>query len=122
MIALMTTAQQTGMIPSWTLGDRLRKAREVAGISQAELARAIAVSRNTVSNAEGGRVAPRQIVLNAWSLATGVPLAWIQHGEAANEQPRPDGPDGAVDVRHQGLEPRTRWLTVSADHSLAATA
>ena len=39
-------------IPQWILGDRLRTARESAGLSQGELADAIGVARATVSSAE----------------------------------------------------------------------
>ncbi len=102
----MTTATEPGQIPQWTMADRLRKARDHAGLSQAELADAIGVSRNSISSYETGSIQPRRIVLNAWSLTTGVPLAWITTGEM------PDGDDG---VRHQGLEPRTRWFEGSRD-------
>lgn len=96
----MTTATHNtaGQVPQWSVQDRLRKAREHAGMKQSELAAAIGISRNSVSNYESGTTPPRQIVLNQWSLATGVPLAWLTSGE---------GDDG---VRHQGLEPRTRWF------------
>lgn len=69
------------------------------------------VSRNTVYNNERGKVVPRRIVLKAWAMATGVDLTWIETG-STTENPRPDGPDGGgeVEVRHQGLEPRTRWF------------
>ena len=97
----MTTATEPGQIPQWTMADRLRKARDHARLSQLELAEAIGVSRNSVSSYETGAVQPRRIVLNAWSLTTGVPLGWIVNGEM------PSDDDG---VRHQGLEPRTRWF------------
>lgn len=71
-------------IPDWTLADRLRKAREVAGLEQAELAQRIGISRHTVGNYELGRGVrgPKLIVLRAWSQETGVPLAWLvgEHG------------------------------------------
>lgn len=73
----------TTHIPVWTLGDRLRKAREDAGLSQAELAAAISVSRNTVGNAELGERVPLAITLRAWSEVTGVPLEWLRTGEVA---------------------------------------
>lgn len=67
-------------IPEWTVADRLRKAREHAGMKQSELAEEIGVSRNSISNYESSVVAPRRIVLNAWSRATKVPLAWLMTG------------------------------------------
>lgn len=104
------TANSAGQVPQWSVQDRLRKAREHAGMTQLELAETIGVSRNSVSNYESGVTRPRQIVLNQWSLATGVPLSWLTSGE---------GDDG---VRHQGLEPRTRWFggslePIDLDHS-----
>lgn len=81
--------QPQGHIPQWTIGDRLRKAREDSGLSQLELALAIGVSRNSVSNYEVGVVPnPRDIVINAWSRATGVPTSWLKG--------RTDGPDGGA--------------------------
>jgi transcriptional regulator with XRE-family HTH domain len=49
-------------------------------MDQEQLATAIGVARNTVGNAENGRTEPRTITLNAWALATGVPLEWLVNG------------------------------------------
>ncbi|WP_082156361.1 helix-turn-helix domain-containing protein [Cellulomonas sp. A375-1] len=86
----MTSELVPGVVPQWTIGDRLRKAREAAGVSTAEFAEAIGVSRNTVTNYERGHVEPRPGALRLWALRTGVPLAWLQTGE----NPRPVTPDG----------------------------
>lgn len=68
----MTTHQQGGeLIPEWTLGDRLRKARVMTGMTVAEFAERIGVSDRTINNAEGDRRTVRRITLNAWALATG---------------------------------------------------
>lgn len=64
------TIQQAGLIPTFTLADRLRKAREVAQLDQVELADEIGISRQTVSNYETGSTQPRKIALKAWALAT----------------------------------------------------
>lgn len=61
----------------WTIGDRLRKARETAGLEQQELADIIGISRNTVSNYEKGRTQPRMLELREWSAATAVDLHWL---------------------------------------------
>jgi transcriptional regulator with XRE-family HTH domain len=71
----------------WTVADRCRKARETAGYEQGELARLMGVSRETVSNYERGRTKPQMIILNAWSLATGVSRQWLLDGTIP-----PDGP------------------------------
>lgn len=69
--------QAAGIIPEWTTGDRLRKAREASGLDQSELGERIDVSRRTIGNYEVGRVEPRMIVMKQWALATGVDLAWL---------------------------------------------
>ncbi len=98
----MTTAQIHGSIPNWHMGDRLRKAREQVGLDQQQLADTIGVSRRTVGNAESGKHAVRKIVLNAWSLATGVPLVWLE----TDESPHPAGPNGGeCAVRDLNPEP-----------------
>lgn len=83
----------TGFIPQWTLADRLRKAREQIGLDQTEFADRLGVSRSSVSNYERGTTAPRRIVLNAWAMATGVPIEWLRDGST---NPRPGDPDGGV--------------------------
>jgi transcriptional regulator with XRE-family HTH domain len=74
-------------VPQWTMGDRLRKAREEAGLSQVELAIQIGVARNTIGNHELGVGArgPQRVVLNAWAAATGVPVEWLETGRAPSD-------------------------------------
>lgn len=68
------------MIPHFNIGDRLRKSRETTGMDQAAFADAIGVSRQSITNWETGKHAPKRIVLNAWSMATGVPEEWLRTG------------------------------------------
>lgn len=112
----MSIDADLGFIPSFTVGDRLRKAREHTGLSHSEFADEIGVSRNTVTNYERGHVSPRAIVLKMWAMRTGVPLVWLETGEA----PRPSD-EGPRVVRHQGLEPRTRWFGGSAGQGATVT-
>uniref|UniRef100_UPI000A0680C3 helix-turn-helix domain-containing protein n=1 Tax=Humibacter albus TaxID=427754 RepID=UPI000A0680C3 len=70
-----------GRIPEWSVADRLRKARESAGLEQVELADAAGISRGTISAAENGYRVPNRATLQMWALATGVPLGWIEQGE-----------------------------------------
>ncbi len=81
----MTTApsESAGRVPEWTLGDRLRKAREEAGLSVQGMADALYRSRNTVGNYEADRSRPTAAIVKAWALRTGVPLAWLQGGPPA---------------------------------------
>lgn len=62
----------------WTLGDRLAKARRMAGISSEEMAERLIRTRSTVSNYEHDRTRPTLAVLRAWSEATGAPLDWLR--------------------------------------------
>lgn len=72
--------EQLAAVPTWTLGDRLRKAREFAGFEQGELAARVGTSRGTVSNYELGHWGirgPKAVVVRAWADKCGVPLDWI---------------------------------------------
>lgn len=98
----MTRAVDRGIVPTWSLGDRLRKARESTGASQSELAAAIDMSHRAIGNYETDRRVPRRPVILAWAMATGVSMHWLETGEAP---PSDDG--GASGVRPKGLEPLT---------------
>src|SRR5690625_2722285 len=89
-------AAEMNFIPEFTVGDRLRKAREASGLGQTEFASELGISRNTVTNYERDHVAARRVVLLAWSMRTGVPLDWIRTGETKN--PRPGGPDEGLEL------------------------
>jgi len=103
----MTTdaSEAVGFIPEFTVGDRLRKARQHTGLEQAEFADELGISRGTVRNYELDRVAARKIVLKAWALRTGVPLEWLETGKSPRQDGGPDG--GSRDVRPKGFEPPT---------------
>jgi transcriptional regulator with XRE-family HTH domain len=67
-------------IPEFSTADRLRKARQFAGLTPEELAERIGVTPRTVYNYETGK-ATRPAALKLWALATGVPFQWIETGE-----------------------------------------
>jgi transcriptional regulator with XRE-family HTH domain len=74
----MSSPNVTGSkIPTWTLGDRLRKAREELGMSQQQLADALGVDRKSISSWEVGRHQPRYRDVSAIAGATGVDLEWL---------------------------------------------
>ena len=58
--------------------------------SQGDLAEAIEVSRETVSNYEHGHTKPRRITLRLWALATGVDSQWLETGEVPTPRPCPE--------------------------------
>ncbi|WP_308188462.1 helix-turn-helix domain-containing protein [Agromyces humatus] len=69
-------------IPQWTIADRLRKARESAGLEQTELAAAAGISRATISTAECGRSVPHRSTVRAWAQVCGVSREWVESGRA----------------------------------------
>lgn len=97
-----------GEIPEWSLGDRLRKARETRRMSQSELGEALGMTRVTVGRYETDVREPPRSVLMAWAMATGVPFAWIETGEA----PSPGGDGASAGEPPAGIEPATYSLRV----------
>lgn len=90
----MTQMPAPGTVPQWTLADRLRKAREEAGLSQEQLEALSGVSRRTITNYEKG-AKPKRSALIAWAVSTGVPLPWLLDGDEhggpeGGGYPRPD--------------------------------
>lgn len=68
--------------PAWTLSDRMWKARKDAGLSPAEIADMIGISRKSVWNYESGATKPLRPILRAWAEVTGTYVEWLEGGEA----------------------------------------
>lgn len=66
-------------IPEWTLGDRLAKARSVAGRTQAQMGEALNVSASTIAAWETDRSRPRDLAGTAQQIEdlTGIDPAWL---------------------------------------------
>lgn len=81
-VTLMTMNYATDkpLIPVFHVGDRLAKARELAGITQTEFGDAIGASRATVSRWERGLGVKKSTIL-LYAMRTGVPSEWIETGE-----------------------------------------
>ena len=69
-----------------TVAERLRKAREARGWSQARLVNESGVGVATVSRAENGRFEPRQETARRLAEALGVRVAWLLTGEGPMEE------------------------------------
>lgn len=112
-----TIALNARIVPAFTIADRLRKAREIAGYEQGELATVSGISRGTISSAETGKSLPHRSTLALWSAATGVSLEWIENGEAPSES------EGAHSVPPGRIELPTYSLRVpeyaTAEHLIA---
>lgn len=109
----MSTSLHEGFVPAFTVGDRLRKARELTGMGAPAFAKEIGVSHKTINNAESDRHTVRKIVMNAYALATGVSVEWLETGIAP--RPKPEGDH----VGEEGIDPptfrvETRHLRVAA--------
>lgn len=62
---------------AWTLGDKLAKARRVAGLDQDDMSAAVGVSRALVSKWERDCSQPRVGQLVKWADTTGFPVDWF---------------------------------------------
>lgn len=68
------------MVPNWTVGDRLRKARELAGFSVNSMASELHVARNTIARWEHGRGGVPRTALMSYALVCEVPMGWLETG------------------------------------------
>lgn len=75
-----------------TFGDRLARAREFAGMSQAQLARRLGVKVATIGNWESDRSEPRANRLQMLSGLLNVTIGWLMTGEG----------DGAPEIAEPG--------------------
>lgn len=91
-------------VPQWTLGDRMRKARETRAIGVGEMAGIMMRNRNTINNYESDKTRPPRPVLDRWAEVTGTPLDWII-GDAS--------PFGWRNVPEppRGRRPKSAWTT-----------
>lgn len=65
------------MIPEWTVGDRMAKARRAAGIPTAVMCDYLGIHRNSLNAYEHDRSRPGRAVLRLWAMRCGVPLEWL---------------------------------------------
>lgn len=77
----------------------------MTGLNTREFAERIGVSQPTVTNAENdnNKNGVRKITLNAWALATGVPVEWLETG--ANPDGDNNGPDGGAQLTRPYVAP-----------------
>jgi transcriptional regulator with XRE-family HTH domain len=63
----------------WTVGDRLRKAREDSHIGVEEMANRLGRQRNSIRRWERSAIVQR-MVITVYALNTGVRASWIESG------------------------------------------
>lgn len=108
----MSTVIDTRRRPRFELQHRLALSRDVAGIDQTDMAKALGCARPTVSNYERGFTTPRRAVLVAWALATGVDVDWLVNGETP---PTGDGVPGLLPELDSNQQPAGFKPVVSLD-------
>ncbi|NQX26846.1 helix-turn-helix transcriptional regulator [Microbacteriaceae bacterium VKM Ac-2854] len=102
-MTIMGSSEGSMTAYEFTLGDRLRKALQVADVSTKEMAEYLGMSESSLSHWMSGRTTPKKMAVRMWALRTGAPIQWLETGNA----PQPDnGPEGGG-VHPLGLEPRT---------------
>lgn len=82
----MTTTQAAeGRYYEFGIKDRIRAAREGAGMDQGQLADATQLARQTISNYERGNTAPRRGAIRLIAWATGYDYEWRYVGTDATQ-------------------------------------
>ncbi len=72
----------TAVIPEFTVADRLAKARQVTGMTQAQFAQELGLVLKTYQRFERGeREAPRALLIGA-AVTSGVSVSWLLTGLA----------------------------------------
>ena len=95
---------------------RVRALMAEMQMKSATVAGALGLSAPAFSRRRVGDLAFSLDEIEAIARLLGVNPAYLL-GFTEDRNPRPAGPDGGLDVvRHQGLEPRTRWCGASRRH------
>lgn len=84
VLLTLVSQQRESITDVKTIAERLKDARERAGLTQPELAARAGVSSGTIGNIESGaRKSPRELL--AIAAAVGVRPEWLQHGRGPME-------------------------------------
>lgn len=97
------TVETDRIYPAWSLGDRIRKARDIADMNQHDFAVAIGVPDGSLANWETDRAKPRDIVAVAKriEMLTRIPAGWVLGIENS-----PDGGGGGGGIHQDGTNRR----------------
>ena len=97
-VPMALTGREFDLVESVWNGGRLRELRELAGFTQAELAKLIGVGQNSVSRWERGDQEPQWSACVALSAAIGVPLRAFGEKVGTPIKVRPPKPKPADDT------------------------
>ncbi|MGE0714812.1 MAG: helix-turn-helix transcriptional regulator [Alphaproteobacteria bacterium] len=109
-----------------SIGDRIRVARERAGLSQAQLAEAIRVAQPTVANWENGNHDPQRPKVALLAAELRVDQEWLEFGRGRGpggvaDEPRPPAPP-EIDDKTRALYEAIGVLIRAERFGQAATA
>lgn len=80
---------KTQQVPQWTLGWRLQRALDFAGITATAMADDLGVNRGTVSRwMHDNGAPPRNVYLQRWADLCGVPFEWLKDGDESEADPK----------------------------------
>jgi transcriptional regulator with XRE-family HTH domain len=81
----MAFPEPTAIVPEWTVGERMKKARTTAGLTVEFMAEQFGVKVPTIRSWEQSVRAPRQLLdrLREWARVTGVSYVWLLGAEYA---------------------------------------
>ena len=65
------------IIPAWTIGDRMAKARRAAGITTTAMCDYLGIHRNSCNAYEHDRARPPKAIVRLWAIRCGVPADWL---------------------------------------------
>jgi transcriptional regulator with XRE-family HTH domain len=91
---MSSTEQAGGLVPEWSLGERLRKARDWRGVSIEDMAADIGRSERTIRNYETDSTRAPLLVVKQYAMRTQVPYEWLETGHAPTTDD--NGPEGGA--------------------------
>lgn len=83
------------LVPEFGVGDRLRKARELKGLSQGGFGALVGLSHKVIGNMERGTTPIDGLQIYGWAEICDIDPLWIKTGEGS-PRPDPQGPDGGI--------------------------
>ena len=98
-----------------TFGDRLARAREFAGMTQAQLARRLGVKTATIKNWESDRSEPRANRLQMLAGLVNVSIIWLMTGEGDGGPSMQDPGDGPEIAGLRDVLDQLRDLRIAQD-------
>lgn len=98
----------------WTIGERIRKAREDRGWTQGDLAGELHVDRSTVAGWERNSHRPSYIAMRAIADITGVPQWWLEGNDTPPSGGVPKLQDRRSRSRREQVVPASRCFHVPA--------